>query len=216
VSGSNQPRVLATVTTVGYRIAPGEVQVEEHQTGNRVEITVRVPSGARWGFGNRSIRVMVTVPQQSDLELRTKDGSITVDDVKGAHQLFSGDGRIEARGLDGSLKAETRDGSMRIDGRFDSLQAGTGDGRIEADVRPGSKMSSGWYVHTGDGSITLRLPQDFTADLEAHTGDGRISVDLPVTTTGSLREHEVRGKLNGGGYPFEVRSGDGSIKLARY
>ncbi len=216
VSGSNQPQVQASVTTVGYRISPGEVQVEENQSGNRVEITVRVSSGVRWGFGSRSIRVTVSVPQQSDLDLNTKDGSISVDDVKGTHQIFSGDGRIEARGLDGSLKAETHDGSMNIDGRFDMLQAHTGDGRIEVDVKPGSKMNSGWYVRTGDGSITLRLPQDFTADLEAHTGDGRINVDLPVTTTGAVRNNDVRGKLNGGGYPLEVRSGDGSIRLGRY
>jgi hypothetical protein len=209
--------VSASVYTRGWRIADDEVQVKAQQNGNRIEITVSIPSHARFAtFSNRSIRISVKVPATSDLDLRSKDGHLLVDGVKGNHRLYSGDGRIEARGLDGKLKAETRDGSMRVDGRFDQLDLNTGDGKIEADVKTGSRMSAGWSVRTGDGSVTLRLPQDFAADLTAHTGDGRVTVDLPLTVSGSLRENEMRGKLNGGGYPLEVRTGDGSIRLARY
>ena len=76
-------------------------------------------------------------------------------------------------------------------------------------------MTSAWRIRTGDGSVTLRLPENFTADLDAHTGDGKITVDFPVTASGSLGRSELRGKLNGGGQTLVVRTGDGPIRLHR-
>lgn len=209
-------QVSANVSTASWRIAPGEVQIDTRQEGNRVEITVRVPHGARFTVGARWVHLQLTVPTESDLNLHTKDGSITADGVKGTQRLRTGDGSIEASRLDGAANLDTRDGKIRVDGRFDALEARTGDGSIEADVHPGSKMTSGWLLRTGDGSVTLRLPADFAADLEASTGDGRVHVDLPVTTSGSMRENAVRGKMNGGGQPLEVRSGDGTIRIQKY
>jgi hypothetical protein len=60
----------------------------------------------------------------------------------------------------------------------------------------GSRMASEWELHTGDGSITVRLPRDFAADLDAVTGDGHIRIDLPFTSA-KFDERYVRGKLNG-------------------
>jgi hypothetical protein len=60
------------------------------------------------------------------------------------------------------------------------------------------------------------LPRDFAADLDVHTGDGNITVDFPLTTTaGGRSDHDVRARLNAGGTPFHIRTGDGSIRLAR-
>jgi hypothetical protein len=70
-------------------------------------------------------------------------------------------------------------------------------------------------VHTGDGGVTLRLPDGFAANLDAHTGDGHITVDLPMTTDGGIHEDSVSGKLNGGGQVLTVRTGDGSVHLTR-
>src|SRR5579862_7863583 len=45
VSTSNEGGVKATVSTCGYRIGPHDVRVEENQSGNRIEIAVKVPPG---------------------------------------------------------------------------------------------------------------------------------------------------------------------------
>ncbi len=216
VNTGTSPQVTANVSTASWRIASGEVQVDSRQDGNRIELTVHVPHEARFTIGARWVHVQLTVPQESDLNLHTKDGSIVADGVKGTQRLRTGDGSIEVDRLDGSANLDTRDGRIRVDGRFDLLEARTGDGSIEADIRPGSKMTSGWLLRTGDGHITLRLPQDFAADLDASTGDGRVHVDLPVTMSGSMRENSTRGKMSGGGQPLEVRTGDGTIRIQRY
>jgi Putative adhesin len=91
----------------------------------------------------------------------------------------------------------------------------SGDGNIDAEAEAGSKNTTGWNLHTGDGNIALRLPSDFAADLDAETGDGRVNIDLPLMTNESAKERIVRGKINGGGSPLELRTGDGNIDLEK-
>lgn len=212
----DRKEIEARVYTEGWKIAPGEVTITDHQTGDHVELEVRIPHhGFEITFGRRSVRVELQVPRNIRSDIHTGDGSITVDGVHGETRLSTGDGHIEAERLDGTLDAQTGDGRMRVRGRFDLLNLHTGDGSIEAEIENGSKISSEWRVQTGDGHVTLRLPSTFAAELDVHTGDGHIDSDLPVTVSGSRRENELRGKLNAGGPPLVVRTNDGSIRLEK-
>jgi hypothetical protein len=202
----------ATLTTRGYSIGPSGVRVTEHQVGARIDIEIRQPS-MHFGFGDHSIRLELRVPKQLTAYLHTGDGSITLRNVRGTMQLDTGDGSIHGEDLDGTLDAHSGNGSMHVSGRFDNLHLRTEDGSVDLDVLHGSRMHSDWRVHTGDGSVRLNLPHDLSADLEVHTGDGHIRMNLPLTVTGMQSGNEIRGKLNGGGPLFTIRTGDGSITL---
>lgn len=224
--------IEARVTTEGWRIAPGEVTITESQTGDRVDIEVRLPEH-RHGFGGvqRSVRVELRVPKQAGLDVRTGDGAIdvrslsgkltlstgdgaiTAEGLSGEIRLHTGDGAIRATGLAGSLWADTGDGHMDVRGRFELLDLSTGDGGIEAAVEPGSRVEAAWSLKSGDGGITLRLPDGLGAELDAHTGDGHIALEKPVTVSGTVRENTVRGTLGPGGLPLRIHTGDGSIRL---
>jgi hypothetical protein len=207
-------QVDASVSTEGYSIGPDGVRIEANQSGNRVEIVIKVPH-EHFSFGRHFIRVNLKVPGESDLDLHTGDGNVSIASVKGRERIRTGDGNVSARGLDGTLSATSGDGNINVDGRFDQLDLRSGDGEIDADARSGSKMALGWSLSSGDGNITLRVPEGFGADLDAHTGDGRVTVDFPVTMSGSMREGTVRGKLNGGGSILTLHSGDGNLHLGR-
>ena len=129
--------------------------------------------------------------------------------------MRSGDGNIQASGLDGSLEVDTGDGHVSVDGRFDALNLKTGDGNIEARAMNGSKVANSWRLHSGDGHINMWLPGDFNADLEAHTGDGKITLDFPIKVSGSLSHSSIHGTLNNGGGTVSLTSGDGSIHLQK-
>src|SRR5438445_7023330 len=234
IEASDRREIGARVTTRGWRIVPDEVTVTESQAGDRVDIEVRVPRD-HWGmnFGHREIKLTLQVPREADLDIRTGDGSVSVQPVSGRLRIFTGDGSITAEGLkgevrlhtgdgsiratglEGRLEADTGDGQMDVRGRFDVLDLRTGDGGIEAEVEHGSKVSAAWSLRSGDGGITLRVPDDLSADLDAHTGDGHITLDFPITVAGSLSTSSVRGKLGAGGAPLRVQTGDGSIHLQR-
>jgi Toastrack DUF4097 len=235
VETGDVPRIEAEVRTEGWTIGPGEVTITESQTGAAVAIEVRMPrrphSGHEWG--RRTVKLLVRVPRDADLDIRTGDGSVEVEPVTGRvtiatgdgsikatglHgqiKLHTGDGSIHATGLEGRLHADTGDGQVNVSGRFEGLDVRTGDGHIDAEVERGSKVSEGWSLSSGDGGISMRIPEDLGAELDAHSGDGGIVLDAPVTVTGAVSANSVRGKLAGGGGSLRVRTGDGSIHLQR-
>lgn len=233
VEAGTGAEIEALVTTEGWRIGAGDVTITESQTGDQVSIEVRVPQHHFGGpdSWHRSVKVVVRVPLDSDLDVRTGDGGVDVEPISGkvaittgdghitAHglrgdiRLHTNDGAITADGLEGRLNADTGDGHLTIRGRFDKLDLRTGDGRIDAEVERGSKVSEAWSLRSGDGGITLRVPDDLGADLDAHTGDGSIVLDSPVTVSGTIRPSLVRGKLGAGGAPLRLQTGDGSIRL---
>ena len=90
----------------------------------------------------------------------------------------SGDGRLEVEGVDGVLRAHSGDGHVRVRGRFDNLDISTSDGRIEAEALAGSSIGTGWNLSTGDGGVTVMIPENFAADISVHTGDGHITLDI--------------------------------------
>ena len=209
--------------------------VSSNQNGDRVEISARVRNGMNWGWGgiHKSLRIEVRMPKNADLEVDTGDGSVESDSVsgnvdihtgdghirldgaKGNIRLRTGDGSIEGRDLDGQLEATSGDGHINVDGRFDSLNIKTGDGSVTARVNPGSKLASSWNVHTGDGSVTMSVPGDLQANIDASTNDGRISLGLPVLVEGTMGTSQIHGKMNGGGNPLTIHTGDGSIHLSK-
>jgi DUF4097 and DUF4098 domain-containing protein YvlB len=216
VSTWDQNMIQAKVTTTRYKIGEGGIRVEERQNGDSVEIEVRYPhSHGIVDVGNHRVDVEIQMPREGRMSLHTGDGKIELANFKGEMQLQSGDGSQEIDAVDGNLHATTGDGHIHANGRFDELELTTGDGRVEARALAGSALATSWRLKTGDGSVTLEVPESLAADVDLHTGDGHIDLDLPVTTQGKLREGEVHGKLNGGGNLLLIHTGDGSIHLRK-
>lgn len=214
----DQNTIAATVTTDGWKIGERGVKVLEHQTGDSVEIQVRLPREVCIvcvNIRSHRVDVEIRVPREGRINLRTGDGSIRLTSFKGIMEIQSGDGGQDIEAVDGILKARTGDGHLKATGRFDGLELSSGDGRIEAQALAGSSVGSGWDVRAGDGAVSLQLPDSFAADLDLHTGDGHITLDMPVSVEGRLGSNNIRGKLNGGGSLLTIHTGDGAIRLEK-
>ncbi len=232
VSTGDIKQVEVRVTYQGYKLDK-DLRVTTTQNGDSVEIVAKTMNGWNWGWGvhHTDLRVEVHMPKDADLnitsgdgsvdvdsitgslDIHTGDGSITVQGAKGDLRLRAGDGAIEGRALDGKLDASTGDGHINIEGRFDALNIKTGDGSVTARAMSGSMVQSTWNIHTGDGSVDLEVPGALQANIDASTNDGHISLDIPVTVEGTFSSSRINGKMNGGGTPIVVRTGDGSIHL---
>ena len=213
----NQNTISIHITTTNYKIGESGIKIIERQTGDAVELEVRYPHhGLNIEFGNHHrVNVDIQMPHEGRVNLRTGDGSIRLANFKGTMDLESGDGHQDIDSVDGTLRARAGDGHLRVSGRFDSVELSTGDGRIDASVNSGSAMTSSWSIRTGDGSVTLRLPEKFAADVDLHTSDGHVDVDLPVAVEGRLGDKNIHGKINGGGTLLTVHTGDGSIRIEK-
>lgn len=214
----DQQTIAATVTTEHWKIGEHGVKVVEHQTGDSVEIEVRLPREVCIvcvDIRSHRVDVEIHMPREGRVNLRTGDGSIRLTSFKGSMEVQSGDGGQDIDGVDGILKARTGDGHLKATGRFDGLTLASGDGRIDAQALAGSTVGSGWDLHAGDGTVTLQLPDAFAADVDLQTGDGHITLDMPVSVEGRLGSNNIRGKLNGGGNLLSIHTGDGSIRLQK-
>jgi len=103
-----------------------------------------------------------------------------------------------------------------VSGKLTGVRLHTGDGSIVYRAEAGTAMGEDWDITTGDGGVSLYLPSDFGAELDAHTGDGTIRNDLDVAApsgSGEVSRRTVRGRLGAGGRQLRIRTGDGSIRL---
>jgi hypothetical protein len=215
------------------------IEVKATQNGNRVEVEVTEPKNRGFNFeiGNhRSAKLLVSLPAASDVTARSGDGAIDIEKVAGKVQLRSGDGAISGRMLSGDVHAHTGDGSIdlanvkgdlsvdtgdgriTLGGQLTSVHARSGDGSVTIEAEPGSRAEGDWDIVTGDGSVTLAVPDDFGAELDAHTGDGGIRMeDITLSNvSGKLGRNSLKGTLGSGGHNVRVRTGDGSITLRRF
>lgn len=212
------------------------LKVVSAQKGNLIELEIKAPREESFsGIGlhrTAYAKLIVRVPRETDIRassgdgsilverisgrisLRTSDGSIRASDLSGEITLDTGDGSITVDDADGRLTVDTGDGSVNVSGRIRGLKLHTGDGSVVLRANAGTVMEEPWEITTGDGGVTLFLPPDFAADLDAHTGDGSIRNDLDVEKAGEEPSRRtLRGRIGKGGQTLRVRTGDGSIRL---
>jgi DUF4097 and DUF4098 domain-containing protein YvlB len=214
----DQNKIEARVTTRGWHIGSGGLEIVEHQQGNAVEIELRQPHHTHFSIGieNRRTELEIRMPRSAKVNVHSGDGAVSAKGLEGELEFATGDGRLEIEDVDGSLRAHTSDGSVRVSGRFDVLELRTSDGRVEVEAQPGSQLREPWVVRSSDGSVTLRLPGNLAADVALHTSDGSITTNIPIAVEGSFGRHDVHGKMNGGGKLLTVHTSDGSVTLDKF
>ncbi|MBC7928418.1 MAG: DUF4097 family beta strand repeat protein [Bryobacteraceae bacterium] len=208
--------IAARLITRGWEIRPGEVEVIERQTGDRVDIEVKLPRNENWNWniGNRGIKLELQVPAKTRFHINTGDGNVKLSGLQADSRIETGDGNIEGDNVAGRMEARTGDGNVRIAGRFDLLAVQTGDGNVDLSATRGSTATAAWRIQTGDGNVSLEVPADMKMDLDATTGDGHVRSSLPLLIgAGKVGGSQLRGKLNGGGPTISIRTNDGNITL---
>jgi DUF4097 and DUF4098 domain-containing protein YvlB len=216
-----------------------EIEVVAHQKGSVIELEVKRPrreAFANVGFyRSPSARLIVSLPQRADVRARTGDGAIRLDGVDGRVELRTGDGSIRVSSVSGELSFDTGDGSVTVEdakgrlaidtgdggvsvsGTFVAVRLRTQDGSIVYRAQPGTAMVDDWDISTGDGSVSLYLPSDLSAEVDAQTGDGTIRNELRIAGGDDTTRHRLRGRLGGtGGRLIKIRTGDGGIRLRPY
>ncbi len=237
VTSWDKSQVAVTIERrAGNQAEADALKVSTQQDGNKIVIEAVKPEQdvhIGWHTG-RSVAFVVHVPRTTDLtassgdgsisasgltgtvQLKSGDGSIKAADLTGDVTIHTGDGGVEASNVTGSLNVSTGDGSVAIKGAPKGLTARTGDGSVDVDVLSGSAPADDWDISTGDGSVSVSLPAGFNAALDAHTGDGAITADDFGLHPSQDRRSDLRGNIGNGGAALRIRTGDGSIRLAKH
>jgi DUF4097 and DUF4098 domain-containing protein YvlB len=191
-SGDNK-EVQFRVEYQGYELNKN-LRVDSRQDGDKVELVARVSGhwGAfSWGGHNRNLHIEVRMPKSGDLQVSTGDGAVEASGVDGNIDISTGDGSLKAHELIGTIDLHTGDGSITVDKLKGDIKLRTGDGSIEAHGLDGKVTAD-----TGDGHVKLEGRFD---SLNIKTGDGSVEA---LVDNGS--------RMNSA---WNIRTGDGSVDM---
>ena len=210
---------------------PSRVDYRVAQDGD----TVRVQARPRrqhsflhlFGF-NRGARIRVTVPRDATIQAKSSNGRVELKDVNGDATLRSSNGRIVVEGVKGTVDASTsnsRIDAIRVTG---DVTLRTSNGRIEIDEGQGSfdaetsngaihyrgEMSSGRHrLKSSNGSITVQLLGEPSVKLEAATSNGSVKCLRPITTQGWSSKSRLEGTIGSGNATLAIQTSNGSVTV---
>ena len=187
-----EARVVAT--------ADNEARAKEIASGVRIDaVSDKVTADGPSGLGRQEswhVSYRVAVPTQTSLQLKSSNGGISVADVEG---------RIEARTVNGGVKFTNLAGEVM--GR-------TSNGGVEVDLNGSTWVGAGLDVETSNGGVRIRIPEQYSARLEAGTLNGGFDIDFPLTVQGKV-DREIAANIGAGGPLIRVRTHNGGLKVSK-
>ncbi len=167
------------------------------------DIRIRAEDGELWADGpdtdgreSWGVSWTVSVPYDTDLEIDTHNGGISIADVEGRMRFYAVNGGVHLEGVSGDVEGRTTNGGVRIE---------LGGDRWAGD---------GLDVETVNGGVTVLVPEDYSARFVTSTVNGGIDLDFPVTVRGRLgRRLDV--PLGDGGAMVRAVTTNGGVRVAR-
>ncbi len=176
-------------------------------------LIVRVPAGVslRASTGNGDMSVSGAV---SEVNASSGNGQVRITGTAGKVTAHTGNGRVTVEGARGSVEANTGNGDVRVSTSSGPVSVSSGNGDIDVSMDR-LERSSAMSFTTGNGRISLLVPEGFGAEVNGSTGSGKIFTDFPIQLVGSINPRRIRGTLGSGGEPLEVRTGNGDVEIRR-
>ncbi len=179
----------------------------------RTDFTVSIPANARVraGSGNGDVSIEGAGAM---VVASTGNGDIEISNTQGQVEAHSGNGRVTITAAKGAVDASTGNGAIRVATAAGPVDASTGNGSIDVTMDR-LQGSPEMRFTTGNGRITIRVPDGFGAELVSSTGSGRVTVDVPFEAQGRIRKTSLRGRIGSGGGRLVLRSGNGNVNVLR-
>src|SRR5438309_9755269 len=223
------------VMIVGQR-GSTNVETDTEQVGNRIEIATRVTSGSGNSDALRA-DYDISVPVESELQVRSDSGNVTVDSVHGEMSfdtvaadlaLQDVEGYLVVKSIGGSTICTRRAGGFdgtSVSGNFQLLQPTMDNVRVQTSsgniLFDGSFMNRGIYVLKNySGTIEVRFSSSDAFDVRATSLYGNVINQAPVVpdrhsmpaprSTGLAKS--LFGTMNDGRAKVELSSFNGTIK----
>jgi DUF4097 and DUF4098 domain-containing protein YvlB len=214
------------------------VEVDTEQAGNRIEIATRVISGNANPDALRA-DYDISVPAESELQVRSDSGNVTVDSVHGDMSFDTVAADLALQDVEGYLVIKSIGGSTictRCSGRLDAtsisgdvkllqptmdnVRVQTSSGNIFFD---GSFMNRGIYVLKNySGTIEVRFSSTDSFDVRATSLYGNVINQAPVVpdrhsmpAPRSGLAKSLFGTMNDGHAKVELSSFNGTIKISK-
>ena len=200
--------IEVTTTARARRSDASEVLVDvvEHAEGVTICAVYPTPRGRRENYcapGSEGRMNSRDNDTQVESRIRLPDG------VRLTGRTVNGD--VKALGLASDVVLSTVNGDVDVS-TTGYAEASTVNGSIDARI---GRMNpdGGLSFETVNGSVTLDLPDDLDADLDARWVNGDLDSDLPLRVEGRVSRRRIQGMFGDGGPELSVSTVNGSIRI---
>ena len=205
-----------TTGEVSVKTSGGDIEIDRAE-GNTEAIT----SGGDIKIGHTT----------GDVTAKTSGGDITVERADGELDVHTSGGDVTIGSAAGSLKAGTSGGDITISNATGGgVTAQTSGGDIEARLRStASVLEEDWLLQSSGGELTIRIPEDLSATVEAEIHlerswfgsdreyriDSDFDLDEQEDEGRNRRTIRASGDINGGGSRIRLETSGGDIRIRK-
>jgi len=136
------------------------------------------PSGSHSRHWDVSYEIWM--PNKSNIEAHAVNGGINIESLEGQIRFHTQNGGVSLVDVAGDVDGSTQNGGLNIE------------------LKGSAWRGAGLNAETQNGAVNLRLPEGYSAPVEASTVNGGMHTDFPM-------------QLNGKTLSFNLGSGGGSI-----
>jgi DUF4097 and DUF4098 domain-containing protein YvlB len=192
VKSWNQASVLVRAKVQTYAPTDAEAkalgaQVIIHSTGGMV--SAAGPSSGHW-----YVSYEIFVPAQTDLNLTTHNGGISIADIHGTLEFQTHNGGVHLSRVGGTVHGSTHNGGVHVE-----LAGQQWDG-------------TGLDVETYNGGVNLEVPTGYSAHLQASTRNGGVRSEIPNLVL-DRRSKEVNANIGSGGAVLHIVTSNGGVHV---
>lgn len=150
---------------------------------------------------NWSVSYEILVPRSTNLDLTAHNDGISVN------------------GAEGTISFDTTNGGVNLNGVAGTVKGRTSNGGINVVLVGNSWKGNGLDVQTTNGGVSVTVPENFAAHVEAGTTNGGFSSDLPglqpqkSDNERHQRPTRISTDLNGGGPTVRIMTTNGGVRI---
>ena len=160
-----------------------------------------------------SVSLDVQVPNKTDLELTTHNGSIRITNITGRLNGTTHNGKVTAEQISGTAELRTHNGSVICREVSGDTQLKTHNGNVKLYYSEAAPSVCNISLITYNGGIELTAPSNFSGEVDASTHNGSIRTDLPITVVGKVSKSKLTGTIGTGRGKLHLETHNGSIKI---
>jgi DUF4097 and DUF4098 domain-containing protein YvlB len=210
IVGWQSASIRAEVEKVFFYLAPDQAQALSkrfpvHITNTQTLARIST-SGSDKPGATMEVNLLVYVPREkTDLDVKMIKGDLSVASVSGWAEATLEEGNVEARDLAGYFSAITKLGDLTVE--------------LSGPRWTGHSFTAA----TRRGSVELKLPLDYSAQLQLETRGGKISVDypdqivqgepVPFLVVANKKIRSLNARIGEGGAPIRLTTLLGDIAL---
>lgn len=193
----------------GFRVkvkVPTEFMIEMKTSGGDMEVkTVNGKIELKTSGGDIEVK-----NSEGSLVAKTSGGDVEVTNFIGNTELKTSGGDIEVKHLEGDVEAKTSGGDVELSVSNGEVSAGTSGGGISLNYEG---KNEGVKLSTSGGSISVKLPADFEAEVYLKTSGGSVKNKFDNSKPSEITRSKFEGKYNNGGAEFTAKTSGGSISV---